>query len=484
MDIAAKILAKQERAVQIRDRLTELKALTEADESYELTAEEITEIDTLADEMEAVNRSINSLQKIEATIASKAVPAAGAAGNRGPPSRGIAPGPHAKKEKGGSLLAKVATAKLMSHVSGEPLHEVIARAYGSDDRIIPVSKMLIAKTAVGQATSTEAGWAAELVQDDLQGFLEDLQEVSVYAALRPLGVPLNFGGANSITIPRRAGAGAPNDDVSGSWVGEGGVIPVKRIALGSQTLNRYKAAVISTFTQEILEQSTPSIEGIVRQAMLDDTAIALDLALMDNSNIVAGVRPAGLLFGVTPTASAGDTAADIITDLKVLFSAMGRGARPVLIMNSDRLLGLSTVTTAAGGFMFKDDIANGHLLNVPFIVSGNVVADEVHIVDTASFASANDVPQFNVSDQATLTMANADGVAPTQAGDGAGALGTADQVLPGEGINVHEAATTANAGYEAVSMYQTYSQALRTIFPTSWGLIRAGSVSSLNSVSW
>lgn len=482
MNIAARIAAKKERAIQIKDRLTELKTLAEADDDYELSAEEIEEIDTLSDEMESVNKSIASLQKIEDTIASKAVPV----GTGRPDYK--ARGPEAKKEKGGSLLVKMATARLMAHIKKVPLAQVIEQTYGKDDRVAAVSAYY-EKTAVAPATTTEAGWAAELVEDDLQGFLEDLQPVSVYANLRAAGIPLNFGGFNSITIPRR-NAGAPDsplNDLSASWVGEGGVIPVKRMSLGSQTLNRYKAAVISTFTEEILQQSTPSIEGIVRGAIMDDTAIALDTALLDNSNVVAGVRPPGLLFGVTPTASAGDTAADIITDLKVLFSAMNAanlGADPVLIMHPDRVLGLSTVTIASGEFIFKNEVNNKELMGAPLISSANVAKDEVHIVDAASFAAANDTPEFKISDQATLTMANADATAPTQADDGAGALGTAEQVQPGAGIHTHMADTAANAAYEAVSMYQTYSQAIRMILPTSWGMVRANAVASLSGVSW
>ena len=44
----------------------------------------------------------------------------------------------------------------------------------------------------------------------------------------------------------------------------------------------------------------PSIEGIIRQAMSDDTGGALDTYLIDNVAASAGVRPAGLLNGVTP----------------------------------------------------------------------------------------------------------------------------------------------------------------------------------------
>jgi len=477
--IAQKIQEKRDRLVQIKDRLTEIKNVAEADDG-DLSDEEQTEITTLTEENTSVENAIKGLENIELGLANQAKPVLGV----GRVSGGA---PTVVKEKGGSLLAKVATAKLIAHSKGMNPNEALNRLYGQDERVKAVAEY-ISKSAVDPATTTAVGWAAELVQTDIQGFLEALAPISVYAALRPLGVPLFFNGFTAITIPRRSTTVGANNNVAGSWVGEGGVIPVKRLTLASQTLNRYKAAVISAFTQEILEQSTPSIETIVRQSMLDDTAVALDAALLGNSNIVPGIRPAGLLYGVTLTPSAGSDAASIITDLKVLFAAMlsaNVGSKPVLIMNSNRLLGLSTITTAAGGFLFRDEIANGNLLGVPVIHSTTVPASTVLIVDASSFASANDTPQFNISDQATLTMANADTTPPTQASSADGtAVGTAEQVPPGQGIYPGQPTNVPNAGYESLSLYQAYSTALRMILPTSWGLIRANAVAGLSGVNW
>ena len=477
MKIADKITAKKERTIQIRDRLTELKTIAEADDA-ELSDEETLEIDTLSDEMEAIDKSIASLEKIEATIAAKAIPAK---------PNYKAPADPVHKEKGGDLFAKVATAKLLAKVKGVHQSEIIKTVYPKDERIMPVAEML-SKTAVVPATTTLDGWASQLVRDDLHAFLVDLEPVSVYAALRSYGMPLEFNGAGTITIPSRDTAKSATNDLSGSFVGEGGVIPVKRLSLGSQTLARYKAAVISTYTQEILEQSTPSIEAIVRQGILDDTSVALDSALTDASALVTGVRPAGLLNGVSLTTSAGDTAADVITDLKVLFTAMNTSnlaAKPVLMMHPNRKLGLSTITNAGGDFVFRDEISRGMLLSVPVIISANIVESEVYIVDSASFAAANDVPTFAVSDQATLTMANADGTAPTQSEGAAGAIGTAEQVEPGKGIHVNEDLTqTFAVGAQAQSLYQTYTQAIRMILPTSWAMVRTGGVAGLDTVSW
>ena len=436
-------------------------------------------ITLLTDEEAIVVKSIESLEALEQGIARRAAPVGSL------PSRGVAQGAHATKEKGGSLFAKVVTAKLFAHEYKQSLDQVIERLYKDDERVRAVTPLLT-RSGVAAADTMTGGWAAELVTNDTEAFLADLQPVSVYAALRARGVALNFGGAQSIKIPRRAGGAT--DDLGGSWVGEGGVIPVKRMALTSQTMNRYKAAVISAWTNELDQRSVPQIEAMVRQGILDDTAKTLDAALLGNSPMVPNVRPAGLLNGVTLTASLGATAAQVIADLKVLFGALQAarvGANPVMIMNSIRLLGLSTITTAAGGFMFRDEIAAGRLLGVPIIASENVPATTVLIVDAGSFAAANDTPEFAISDQATLTMANADGTAPTQAEGAAGVIGTAEQVPPKGGIHVNEDAAQAfAAGYEAVSLFQTYSMAIRMVLPTSWGLTRANTVAGLSGVNW
>lgn len=511
MSIAERIKAKEERLVAIKDRLTELKGLIESDDEYELSEDEQTEIETLSAEEESVLKSLESLRKIEKGLAAKAVSSSGA-----PAGRQTAPAQAAKKELGGSLLVKTITAHLISHITKQPVGDIISEVYGSDERVAAVNKVygnrrrLIQKSGVDAADTTTTGWAAELVQNDLRGFLEELRAVSVYAQLlaAPGAMSLDFGGANSITIPNRnkaaqssgaatglAAAAHLGAQIGGAWVGEGGVIPVKQLALSSQTLNRYKMAVISAMTNEIIEQSTPSIEGIVRAAILEDTALAVDGALLDGAAAVAGIRPASPFNGAATTASAGATAANIITDLKYLLGQLSaiNGASPVLIMNSNRLLGLSTVTTAAGGFMFRDDIAAGRLLGVPVIASTTVNPATVGIIDASSFVGANDAPAFAISDQATLTMANADGTAPTQAGAATdhtgGALGTAEQVPVDGGIIVTgdtagAPAGASVAGYQAQSMWQQYQTAIRMVMPASWGMVRTGASAYLTGVAW
>jgi len=471
--MADKLSAQKERLVSIKDELVILKDLMDNTDDG-LSEEQMDTIETLSEEQDAVIKRIESLEKIEQGLAAKAQPV----------SKQLATGgAFPKAEKGGALLAKAATVKLISHLERKSDDQVIIERYKEDDRV-----GAIVKSAVMPANSYTAGWASELVEQDTGAFLTDLEPVSVYAALRARSIALDFGKAESIKIPRRE---AGDRGLQPAFVGEGGVIPVGRMTLGSQVLNRYKVAVISAWTNEISQMSTPQIENLVRQGILDDTAFKLDQALLDNVAQVNGVRPAGLLNGVTVGSSAGDSAADIIADLKVLIDAMvsaNLGANPALVMNNSRLLGLSTVMNATGTFMFRDEVRSGTLLGVPVITSANVPADLVMIVDCNSLAMANASPDFDVSDQTSLTMANADGTAPTQAGDATnytgGDLGTEGQVNQQGGLVIEGASGTSAAGMTALSMYQTYQTAVRMVLPTSWGLIRAGAVAAINGVSW
>ena len=482
MDISKRIAAKKERLVSIKDDLTTLKGLLE-DDDYELTDEEQDRIEILADEEASVIKSIESLEKLEQGLARKAAPV------QAMPARGVAPGAPAKKVKGGSLFAKHVTAQLYAKEFGVPLREMVEQIYGNDDEVKATLPFTVEKTGTPAADTATNGWAAELIESDTEAFLEELQPISVYAALRARGRGMNFAGMGSLKIPQRAPAAPGTNDMAGDWVGELGVIPVKRGAVTAQTIEPYKLAVISAWSQELDMRSVPAIEGLVRQMMLEDTAKTLDGYLLDTAAGVARVRPAGLLHNVSATNSQGVNAADIITDLKVLFSAMQAarvGANPVIIMNSIRLLGLSTVTTAAGGFMFRDEVAAGRLLGVPVIAAEHVPAASVVIVDAGSFVGANDTPRFSVSDQAILSMANADTTPPTQAQDGSGGVGaTAGQVAPDDGIKVGSDLTAAaNAGAEYLNLYQQYALAVRMILPTTWAMTRPGGVAALAQVAW
>ena len=384
--------------------------------------------------------------------------------------------------KPGEFLARMAIARGIAHIERASLTDIVAKLYPKD-----ANAMAVAKAATGAADTTTAGWAAELVRSEVRAMLQtDLAPISVAAALSQQGLLLSFNGAQSILVPRITTRGTA---VSGSWVGENGVIPVKQGTVGSQRLNRYKVAVITVLTRELMRSSDPSAIETIRRMMLQDTANMLDTALLDSQAAVAGIRPAGLLSGVVVTAgAAGGGVAAVTADLKTLHDklmAAGAGVKPVLLVNSSTVFSLSLLTNALGQFPFSEEVAQGRLKGFPLISSPFVPAGYAIMVDAAYFASAFDSPEIDISEQATLTMANANGVAPTQAMSPAGALGIVEQVPPDSGISVVGGVTgAASAGYQAQSLFQTWTLAQRLVMPVAWGTTLPGVVQAVNAITW
>lgn len=474
--LAERIAEHEKSLVSLKDQLVSASNELEAAPDQEPL---IAQVEELTGKIDTAEKSLAALKKAENALASRAVQNAPA----------IIQPVHMQKHEPknvGDIIFKRATASMLAFVERKSVEQVIAERYGDLPHMKAVHE-LITKTAVNPATTTTAGWAAELVRTDTRGFIEALTDVSVAAALAGQSQQLDFGGFNSIKIPRRNPL--PAVPTEPAWVGEGGVIPLTSFSFGATELFRYKLAAISTFTRELAERSTPAIEELIRQALRDAYAEVLDQALLGAGAAVAGVRPAGLLNGLaslTPTAGGGEDSVrgDVLTLLTALASVRA-GRKPVLLLNNLDVLAASSFTTPLSATAFPE-LGQGRLLGIPVISSANVPQHRAIIVDAAYFATAFDAPDFDTSDVATVTEANADGVAPTQAQTGAGALGTAGQVGPNLGIKVAQQAAlgAASANYTARSLWQTYSLGVRMVAPTSWGTTLAGVVAYIDATEW
>jgi HK97 family phage major capsid protein len=478
MSIADRIAAAEAELVSMKDALVEsMKALEAAPDEESL----LVQVEELSSKVEKHSSSVAALKKAEAVLASRAKPVEAPA---------VIPSMKKDANGDGSLLWKAATAKIVAFATKRTEAEVLEKEYGHDDRVSAAADF-IQKSVVNPAMTTTTGWAAELVRTDFQGFMNSLRTVSVAAELAAKSQMLSFGGYNSITIPVRNPLGATLSEPA--WVGEAGAIPLTSFQFGSATMNRYKLAAITTMSREIAERSTPQIEGLIRDALTEAYAQVLDAALLSSAAAVAGVRPAGLLAGVTGVAgTAGGGEAAVIADLKAAMTAMTNarlGARPVLIIPTANRLSVSLMMNPLGQRAFADEIATGRLLGMEVISSQHVPAGTAILIDASTFATAFDTPSFDVSDVATVVESNANATAPTMAAVAAqaavGAVGTAGQVPVNSGIAVAGSTGAATTGFQARSLWQTYSLGIRMVAPTSWALLRgSAAVYETTAITW
>jgi HK97 family phage major capsid protein len=472
-NLTEKIQAADEDLLKQKDALVNSTSLLEASPDDEVLLNEVTE---LSNKVEKATDTLSALKKAETALAAKAEAVV---------APKVVKSQHLGSPDSKDLFFKHATAKMIAFANKQTVDQVLEERY-ADQSHVKATFDYVAKTAVDPALTSTSGWAAELVQDSTQGFLETLKTTSVAAALASKSQNLNFGGYNSITIPRRNPLGA--NPTEPAWVAEASPIPLTQYDFGSETINRYKLAAITTMSKEITQRSTPAIEGLLRSALSESYSVVLDNALLSSLNKVEGVRPAGLRYNISTAAgdSSGGSEA-LIQDLKdmlAFFTANRTGSRPVLIMNNLTKLNISMMQSSLSDFLYRDEISSGRILGMEVISSDNVPEDICIMVDADSFVSAMDTPTFDVSEVATVAQNNADATIPTMAGASDGTVGTAGEVPPSAGAHISGSTGAAYAGTVSRSLWQTYSVGIRLLAPTSWAMIRPNSIVERTALTW
>jgi HK97 family phage prohead protease len=455
--LSARIQTERGNVNLLRDRLAEIVSQEEP------SADDVKRGDELPDEIEAALARISSLERQERALATtvQAKPVTEVkTGEIIVPERRPFALPKKKSPEPEEFIYRALTCWSISNgPERQPLERALRERYGNDE-----ATGVVLRAAVNPAQTGVAGWASELVQTSNVGFLDRLIPNFIYPTLSGRGSKYTFGPtAGHIKIPTRT----TSQTLAGNWVAEAAPKPVKRLSFSSITLEPYKLAVISTFSEEMAMYSTPAIEGIIRQAMSDDTGIALDSYLIDAVAASAGVRPAGLLNGVTPiTATAAGTATEkMIADFKLLLGALtaagSDGSNIVVLVNPAQALSMNFAMTTTGDFLFGGTEGAGQRFGVSIIPSATVAAGRVIAIDADEFATATGyTPRFAVSNEATL---HEEDTTPL-------AIGTTG--------------SPATVAAPARSLFQTDSIAIRLSLHVSWAMRRTGMVQTIASVGW
>ncbi|NOD87418.1 MULTISPECIES: phage major capsid protein [unclassified Ruegeria] len=362
----------------------------------------------------------------------------------------------------------IAFAKATAHFAQRGIEQV------AEDLFPGEPGKLQRKAATAPASTVDAGFGAELVNNDVGPWVEELRPVSVYAAMAAGGVPLPMNEVANLTMPTNPGIG----DISGSFVGEKGTIPVKSGVVGSVSFHRMKMAVLSVFTNELRDTSTPSIEAVIRRNVVADTSEMLDAYFLNPANAaVPGIRPASPWNGAANQASAGTGLDNVIADIAYLTGVITatRPRNPVLIMDNMRAQRLRMMREA-GVFLFRDEVERGELFGLPLIISATVPQDHLFVIDLADFASFLPAPEIDTSGSATVALADDDGVAPTMVDTNA----VNDQ---GGSIHISDAAGTVPAT-KVVSSFQVNATVLRMVQPIAHGMLRTGTAAYVTGVAW
>jgi HK97 family phage major capsid protein len=231
--------------------------------------------------------------------------------------------------------------------------------------------VLVTKAAVAPATTTNSTWAAPLIgTEPLADFVEYLRPQTILGrlpGLRNIGFRLPIVGQTS--------------GGQGYWVGETQAKPLTKFDFNKTQLDPLKVANIAVASMEVIRDSRPAADVIIRDQLAAALRERLDLDFIDPAKAaVSGVSPASILNGVTGIPSSGTDATAIRADIQALYrsfiAANNAPTSGVWIMDAVTALALGMLQNPLGQPEFPGVGMNGGTFQgLPVVVSQYVPRD-------------------------------------------------------------------------------------------------------------
>jgi HK97 family phage prohead protease len=423
-----------------------LAEITESIRAKNATADDLAEFDSLTVEIEQADNDIR-LKTAEIVVAGTAQPVQ--------PVIRTGPTIHVKsvdqEEKfPGQNFTRQVIAKAIAHMDGVSPLAVAEHRWGKTNPTL----VNIIKTAVAGGGAPSGEWGTELVQADTRytgDFLQFLYSKTVFDRLPLREVPAN------VTIKGQDGA------ATGYWVGESQPIPLSAQSFSTVNLSPLKVAALAVVSNELLRDSTPAAEMLVRDALVEASSQRVDSTFLSTAAAVSNVSPAGLFRSLSPVAGSAGTDADgLRADVIALYApflSAKNASGLYFVMNPALAKAIQLLTNALGVAEFPGiNQDGGTLLGDPVVTGDNVNAAYVVLLKPSDIYRIGDLGvQISISREATIEMDDA----PT--GEGLGPTG---------------------ASKAMVNMFQSENTAIKIVRPINYALRRAGVVQIITDAAY
>jgi HK97 family phage major capsid protein/HK97 family phage prohead protease len=390
--------------------------MTEAGEKgLTLDASQTEEYDTLASEIESIDKHLIRLEVMEKTNKATAKPVEKAAAIEGyNPDRTPAVAANTEKLEPGIAFARAAKCLALGQLEHRNAIEIADNMYKGHKGIVAATTRLVTKAAVAPATTENAAWAGNLVGDETSVFADFIEY------LRPQTILGRFGTGNIPSlrrVPFRTPLIGQTTGGDGYWVGEGNAKPLTKFDFSRTTLTPLKVANIAVATMEVIRDSSPSADSIIRDQLAAALRERLDIDFIDPAkSAVPDVSPASILNGVSGITSSGPTADNVREDIKAIFGAFiaanNAPTSGVWLMPATTALALSLMQNPLGQAEFPGiGMTGGTLFGLPVIVSEYIPADSGGAI--VALVNASDIYlgdeggiDISMSTEASLQMDN------------------------------------------------------------------------------
>jgi hypothetical protein len=373
---AERIKALEATLLAKRERMSELmqKAL---DDGRGTDSAEAEEVDTLRDECKQLLADITRAKECEALALANARTVVAAAADEDPAANGSrqrAAGPTiivASKDKDeafkGQNFTRMVIARALAHmagIGGPTPAQIAEKRWGKTNPTL----VNVIKAGVAGGGSDSGEWGAELVQADTRytgDFIEYLYGKTLFDQLPLKQVPAN------VTIKGQDGA------ATGFWVGQSKAIPVTTADFSTVNLTPLKVGAIAVMSKELVRDSSPAAEALVRDALVQASAQKVDSTFFSTAAAVNGVSPAGILNGVAGHNTHGSSIDGVIADVKQLyaiFQSFKNASGLAVVTTPSMAKALSLMQNALGQFAFPGITQNG----------GTLLGDQVYTGDNVT----------------------------------------------------------------------------------------------------
>jgi HK97 family phage major capsid protein len=425
------------------------------DEDRTSDAAEQEEFDSLSGEVEAIDKDLVRLRKIEHTRAQAAHPVKGATAHEGAAMRSNIVVKNQAKLPEGIEGTRALKCMMVQKMDGGRLVDIAAQMYGTESNVYGV----FTKASVPAGTTIPPNWASGLIGVEsgaVADFVEYLRSRTILGRFGTDGIPALRSVSFYSPLVTQTGGGA------GYWVGEGKAKPLTSFNFTRTHLAPLKVANICVLTQENIRFSDPKSDTIVRDELAKALIERLDLDFINPAKTaVSGISPASITNGAASIASTpGTDAASVILDIRSVLAKFTSANNPpstgVWVMSSNHAAALAMMQNPLGQPSFPSmSVVSGTLAGMPVIVSDKAGAIVVLINAQDVYLGDDGGVSVDASEEASIEMSD----------------------TPTEDAGVPTAST-------AVSMFQTNSVAIRAERVINWMRRRSQSVAYLTGVDW
>lgn len=252
----------------------------------------------------------------------------------------------------GQMFTRKVIAKAVAWNTGESPISIAERRWGrTNPKLVEVIRANVAGGGTGSGE-----WGAELADSDTKymgDFIEYLWQKTLYDQLPLRQVPAR------VHIKGQDGVG------TGYWVGESKAIPASAHDFSDVEMTPLKVAGLSVVSNELLADSTPAAEMLIRDSLIGALAQRTDATFVSTAAAVSGVSPAGLLAGVTAIGSSGPDVEGLYEDINNLYApfiaAYNTGGL-VFAMSKSLAKTIQLMRSALGQKQFPDITTEGGVL--------------------------------------------------------------------------------------------------------------------------